>query len=1029
VGASDNDTLNGGTGNDSMVGGSGDDLYFLDSLSDAVVEALSSGTDSVLASLTGYTLAANVEYLELLGTAVAGTGNALNNTLLGNAEGNSLDGGVGADTLTGGLGNDTYFVDNAGDVVTEQNGQGTDVVLSNINNHTLAAHVEGLILQSTVGVLNGTGNSLDNTLTGNTQANSLSGAGGNDTILGGEGSDTLNGGTGNDSLIGGADDDYYIIDSLSDEVVEAASAGTDSVAANVDNYTLADQVEYLLLGTGAITGTGNSLSNTIEGNTSNNSLVGDGGNDTILGLNGADTIDGGIGDDSMVGGGGSDLYYVDSAMDAVVESGSGGTDSVISFISTYTLTSNVEHLILDTGAVSGTGNILNNSLIGNNDNNSLDGGAGMDTLIGADGNDTYFVDSLADTIVEGPGEGDDTVITSLSGYSLAADLEGLVLTGSAILGSGNAQANTLTGNTTLSSSLSGGAGEDTFIGGSGNDTLNGGTDADSMDGGSGNDYYIVDHVGDVISDSSGTDSVEANLSGGYTLGVGMEHLVFGAVADSGTGNGDNNSLFGNSLDNTLDGAAGANTLIGGLGNDYFIVNSSSDVVIELPGGGTDTAYVDFSGYTLPANVENVMLGPNAGAATLTGDSGNNSLTGNSLDNTLDGGAGADTLSGGLGNDFYIVDNLNDVVIENGGEGTDSVQSNVISFTLPTNAEYLTLGTGAVTGVGNGAVNTLVGNSTYNSLFGGGGNDSLSGGGGNDTINGGSGDDTMVGGSGNDYFVVDSAGDSLVGGGGSDGIISQIEGYILTAAFDVLVLDNGIFAGTGNAGSNSLIGNSLSNTLSGGAGEDTLRGRAGHDYYYVNSSGDVVIEAVSEGTDTVEFSGFATYTLPDHVDRLVLGMSAVDGYGNSLNNSLTGNADHNSLFGAAGRDSLNGGDGNDTLRGSSASTRNEIDTLTGGAGSNLFVLGNSSAAFYNDGLSSQVGTTDYAYITDFTPGTDTLQLKGSASSYYLGAHTVAGLTAHQGLFLESGSVDELIAIIQTDGAVLSAANTITNANFV
>jgi hypothetical protein len=87
------------------------------------------------------------------------------------------------------------------------------------------------------------------------------------------------------------------------------------------------------------------------------------------------------------------------------------------------------------------------------------------------------------------------------------------------------------------------------------------------------------------------------------------------------------------------------------------------------------------------------------------------------------------------------------------------------------------------------------------------------------------------------------------------------------------------------------------------------------------------------------------------------------------------------------------------------------------------------AFYNDTLASQVGTTDYAYITDFTPGTDTLQLRGSAASYYLGAHTVASLSAHQGLFLELGSTDELIAIIQTDGAALTPANTINNAVFV
>jgi hypothetical protein len=162
---------------------------------------------------------------------------------------------------------------------------------------------------------------------------------------------------------------------------------------------------------------------------------------------------------------------------------------------------------------------------------------------------------------------------------------------------------------------------------------------------------------------------------------------------------------------------------------------------------------------------------------------------------------------------------------------------------------------------------------------------------------------------------------------------------------------------------------------------------------------------------------------DEVSVLVLGAGAVDGYGNSLNNTLTGNTGNNLLFGAAGRDSIHGGDGNDTLWGTDASRRNEIDTLTGGGGSNLFVLGNASAVFYNDAYASQVGATDYAYITDFTPGEDTLQLKGSAGSYYLGSHTVAALSAHQGLFLELGSVDELIAIIQTDGAALTPANTV------
>jgi Ca2+-binding RTX toxin-like protein len=335
-------------------------------------------------------------------------------------------------------------------------------------------------------------------------------------------------------------------------------------------------------------------------------------------------------------------------------------------------------------------------------------------------------------------------------------------------------------------------------------------------------------------------------------------------------------------------------------------------------------------------------------------------------------------------------------------------------------------------VGNSLDNTLVGNATYNSLSGGDGNDSLFGGGGNDTLNGGAGADTMVGGAGNDYFVVDDPGDSLVGGGGADGIISLIPNYTLPTAFNILVLGQGIVAGTGNANNNSLTGNSLANTLNAGAsGADTLIGGVGNDTYTINSSDDLVVERTLEGTDTVIFSGFATYTLPNHLDRLILGAGAVDGYGNSLNNSLSGNADNNSLLGAAGRDSLFGGDGNDTLWGTSTSTRNEIDTLTGGSGGDFFVLGNASTYFYNDAYVSQVGNTDYALITDFNPDDgDRLQLNGAIGNYTLAAHTVVGVSG-QGLFRELGATDELIAIIQPGAGApaLNAGNVINNAVFV
>ena len=210
-GGAGNDTLNGGTGNDTMVGGTGDDTYVVDSASDVVTEAANEGTDLVQSSVT-YTLAANVENLTLTGTtAINGTGNALNNVLTGNSAVNTLTGGAGNDTLNGGAGNDTmvggtgddtYVVDSASDVVTEAANEGVDTVNSSVT-LTLGNNVENLVLTGT-SAINGTGNTLNNTLTGNSGAN------------------TLSGGTGADTLIGGAGNDTYVVDNTADVVTENA---------------------------------------------------------------------------------------------------------------------------------------------------------------------------------------------------------------------------------------------------------------------------------------------------------------------------------------------------------------------------------------------------------------------------------------------------------------------------------------------------------------------------------------------------------------------------------------------------------------------------------------------------------------------------------------------------------------------------------------------------------------------------------------------------------------------------------------
>ncbi|MFT8245742.1 hypothetical protein [Roseomonas sp. BN140053] len=243
VGLGGSDLLDGGTGADLMIGGLGDDHYVVDNSADVVREAAGGGTDRVYAT-ADFVLRAEVEELVQLGTAsIRADGNALNNTLSGNTgnnrlrgyagddvvqggdgddrleggagddtlsggEGNDrLEGGTGADAMLGGAGDDLYFVDDAGDTVSELPGGGNDRVFSTIS-FTLAADFERLtFLQSG---LTGTGNAGDNALDGSSGADTLRGAAGNDRLYGNAGNDELEGGAGNDVTDGGLGDDVFV---------------------------------------------------------------------------------------------------------------------------------------------------------------------------------------------------------------------------------------------------------------------------------------------------------------------------------------------------------------------------------------------------------------------------------------------------------------------------------------------------------------------------------------------------------------------------------------------------------------------------------------------------------------------------------------------------------------------------------------------------------------------------------------------------------------------------------------------------
>jgi Ca2+-binding RTX toxin-like protein len=367
------DMLLGGVGADTMFGGPGDDGYVVDNSSDSVIENANEGSDAVYASVH-YRLPTNVEYLVLQGTAdLQGYGNSLANALTGNTGNNILDGGTGGDAMYGGAGNDAYFVDDAGDVVIENAGEGSDTVYATVHYH-LPANVEYLVLQGSAD-LQGYGNSLANVISGNA------------------GSNVLNGDAGADAMYGGAGNDAYFVDNAGDIVIENANEGIDMLFASVD-FNLPMNVEYLVLqGNADLQAYGNSQANNLYGNAGNNILNGQAGADV------------------MAGGAGNDTYFVDNGLDKVVEGANEGTDAIFSTVH-FILPANVETLVLQGSAdANGTGNTLTNKIYGNSGNNVLDGQGGADILVGGAGNDTFVFHA---------GQADGDMVVDFAGNGVAA---------------------------------------------------------------------------------------------------------------------------------------------------------------------------------------------------------------------------------------------------------------------------------------------------------------------------------------------------------------------------------------------------------------------------------------------------------------------------------------------------------------------------------------------------------------------------------------------------------------------------------
>ena len=569
-------------------------------------------------------------------------------------------------------------------------------------------------------------------------------------------------------------------------------------------------------------------------------------------------------------------------------------------------------------------------LYGGDGDDVLDGGTGADRMAGGTGNDTYIVNNIADMVTELSGGGHDTIDSSVT-YTLSANVEKLVLTGSNNISAfGNSGGNNLVGNAG-NNTLWGGDGNDTLSGGLGSDMLDGGKGADTMNGGAGDDIYLVDNAADSLVEAAGDghDTVRTAIT--YTLADNIEDLVITGTGDRfGTGNALNNHITGNAGSNTLggadgndviDGGRGADLMRGGLGDDTFYVDNIGDVVAEYTNAGNDTVYSSIN-FTLGNNVENLTLTATQNLHA-TGNALDNHLTGNSGNNSFDGRAGADLMAGGLGNDSYYVDNESDVAVEEAGAGADTVFASV-NFTLGANIETLVLtGAGDISGTGNDLDNVLKGNSGANLLTGGDGNDSLYGAAG----------DTLVGGQGNDAYYVASPFATIVEAAntGLDQVYSSSDYTLSDNLENITLTGTADINATGNSLANSLVGNSGNNRLDGGAGADLMAGGAGDDTYVLDIHTDHLFERAGEGTDT-EIAAFSAF-LPNNVENLTLsGDGNFTGFGNQFDNVIIGNDGNNKLNGGDGSDTLFGGKGDDLITGFVGLH----DVMAGGDGADRFL---------------------------------------------------------------------------------------------
>jgi Ca2+-binding RTX toxin-like protein len=354
-------------------------------------------------------------------------------------------------------------------------------------------------------------------------------------------------------------------------------------------------------------------------------------------------------------------------------------------------------------------------------------------------------------------------------------------------------------------------------------------------------------------------------------------------------------------------------------------------------------------------------------------------------------------------------------------------------------------------VGTNRADTLIGTERANIISGLGGDDAITALGGRDQVFGGDGADVIDAGAGSDAAEGGKGNDQISGGDGDDSL-SGGDGV------DVIFGDNSDGSTFGNdqisggAGGDRLFGGSGNDQINGDTGNDNIDGGSDSDQLFGDDGNDIIeggngFDILSGGLGDDQLSGGFDndQLLGDAGNDQIIGDFGFDRLeGGDGNDFLSGGNDADTLLGGTGKDRLIGGLGSDTLSGDDGNDEligvdsaavlagfgaglGENDVLSGGAGKDKFVLGDVNQVYYKDNDPVTEGGLDFAYITDFTAGEDTIQLKGPRSFYSLDFFPsstgvpLAAINYDPGVEARS----ELIGILQNAPSSLK----LTNASFV